>query len=325
MRRDQLPMHVRPTFVLRRYKTVYVAVSKAACTSLKWLVADIQGEDPARFRASSRMVTRDMGIHLRGCWRRTPTLDSLPDDELARIDPADGWFVFTVVRHPAARLFSAWQSKLLLREPKYAERYGDAPWFPRLPRSTDEVVEDFGRFAAAIAADPKRGVMRDRHFMPQWVEAAPDRMPYSRIYDTREIPELLEHLGTHLRANGYAGELRLPRSNESPLAPIAALYTPAVCEVLESLYGDDYRHLGYDGVAPPRLDPAGAYPDAAFDEIARLVERHERIGDLAALKDPEPPAAPPSSASARSRLPPPRVVAGRARRAAAARLRRLRG
>ena len=35
----------------------------------------------------------------------------------AAISPENGWFVFTVVRHPAARLFSAWQSKLLLREP----------------------------------------------------------------------------------------------------------------------------------------------------------------------------------------------------------------
>jgi hypothetical protein len=319
-------MHVRPTFVLPRYKTVYVAVSKAACTSLKWLVADIQGEDPDRFRASSRMVTRDMGIHMRGRWRRTPTLHSLPERELARIDAANGWFVFTVVRHPAARLFSAWQSKLLLREPKYAERYGAAPWFPRVPHSTEDVVEDFGRFAAAISADPKRGVMRDRHFMPQWVEAAPDRMPYSEVYDTAEIPALLERLAAHLRANGYEGELRLRRTNESPLAPIGALFTPEVRGALERLYGDDYRQLGYDSVEPPRLDPAGSYPDGTFDEIARLVERHERIGDLAALKDPEPAAAaaPPDSRVRRLRQLPPGLVVARARRSAAIRLRRLR-
>ena len=319
-------MHVRPTFVLRRYKTVYVAVSKAACTSLKWLVADIQGEDPAASapRAGWSPATWASISAGAGAGPRRSTRCRTTSSRAST--PADGWFVFTVVRHPAARLFSAWQSKLLLREPKYAERYGDAPWFPRLPRSTDEVVEDFGRFAAAIAADPQarrdarpalhaavgRGGAGSHALQPHLRHRARSRSCSS----TSE---------THLRANGYAGELRLPRSNESPLAPIGALYTPAVREVLESLYGDDYRHLGYDSVAPPRLDPAGAYPDAAFDEIARLVERHERIGDLAALKDPEPPASPPSPASARSRLPPPRVVAGRARRAAAARLRRLRG
>ena len=95
---------------------------------------------------------------------------------------------------------------------------------------------------------------------------------------------------------------------------------------LERLYGDDYRHLGYESVEPPRLDPAGTYPDGAFDEIARLVERHERIGDLAALKDPEPAAvtAPPDSRVRRLRQLPPGLVVARARRSAAIRLRRLR-
>ena len=305
---------------------MYVSVNKAACTSLKWLVADLQNEKPERFAKSvSRELTRTMTVHRRNLWKKTPMAKQLSDEKLATINPED-WFIFAVVRHPTARLFSAWQSKLLLREPKYAERYGAAPWFPRVPHSTEDVVEDFGRFAAAISADPKRGVMRDRHFMPQWVEAAPDRMPYSEVYDTAEIPALLERLAAHLRANGYEGELRLRRTNESPLAPIAALFTPEVRGALERLYGDDYRHLGYESVEPPRLDPAGSYPDGTFDEIARLVERHERIGDLAALKDPEPAAAaaPPDSRVRRLSQLPPGLVVARARRSAVIRLRRLR-
>jgi hypothetical protein len=46
MRRDQLPPHKTATFVMPAYKAVYVSVPKAACTSLKWLVAGVQGEDP---------------------------------------------------------------------------------------------------------------------------------------------------------------------------------------------------------------------------------------------------------------------------------------
>jgi hypothetical protein len=52
MRRDQLPPHKTATYVLARYKTVYVSVPKAACTSLKWLVAGLQGESPERFYRS---------------------------------------------------------------------------------------------------------------------------------------------------------------------------------------------------------------------------------------------------------------------------------
>jgi len=166
MRRDQLPPHRRPTYVLPQYRTAYVAVSKAACTSLKWLVADLMGEDPAAFRrASGRSVTRDMAIHQRRLWQRTPTLHGLSDEQLAEVDPDRGWFVFTVVRHPAARLFSAWQSKILLREPRWVEKVGDARWWPRIPQRTEDVVEDFRRFARAIERWPTGRVMRDRHFM----------------------------------------------------------------------------------------------------------------------------------------------------------------
>ena len=41
-----------------RWKAVYISVNKAACTSLKWLVADLQGEDSARFHAS---MSREVG------------------------------------------------------------------------------------------------------------------------------------------------------------------------------------------------------------------------------------------------------------------------
>src|SRR5215208_6006968 len=164
MRRDQLPEHIRPTFVMPRYKAVYIAVSKAACTSLKWLVADVQGEQPEQFRTVSRMITRDMNIHLRRQWRRTPTLHGLGDRRLAEIHPDNGWFVFTVVRHPAARAFSAWQSKILLREPRWVGKHAGDTWFPPVPRTTEDVVDGFRRFAVAMAADPGQRVMRDRHF-----------------------------------------------------------------------------------------------------------------------------------------------------------------
>src|SRR5918997_2795644 len=103
MQRDQLPPHKTATYVLRRYKTVYVSVNKAACTSLKWLIADLQGESRERFhRSLSREVSRTMTIHRRSLWQNTPMAKWMSDDELAAL--GDDWFVFCVVRHPTARL-----------------------------------------------------------------------------------------------------------------------------------------------------------------------------------------------------------------------------
>jgi hypothetical protein len=282
MRRDELPPHKTATYVMPHYKAVYVSVPKAACTSLKWLVADLQGESAEHFaRSLSREVSRAMCIHRRSMWQRTPMLHELSDEELAEISPENGWFVFTVVRHPSARLFSGWQSKFLLREPRWEHDMGDASWFPRVPTTTQDVVEDFARFVLAIEADRDGVVLRDRHFRPQVGLIAADRVPYSRVYGTRDIGQLLADFDTHLRGQGWEGTLQLRRSNETPLAPVAPLFTPEVTDAIQGLYGADFEAFGYADVLPDGLDRDGQYPDRAFAEIERLIERSERIGDLA--------------------------------------------
>jgi hypothetical protein len=282
MRRDELPPHKTATYTLERYKTVYVSVPKAACTSLKWLVAELQGEDPERFHGSlSREVDRAMTIHRRRLWQHTPMLSELSDADLAAISPADGWFVFAVVRHPSARLWAAWQSKFLLREPRWIEEFADAAWLPRIPRSTEDVIEDFGRFVESIASDPRQRVMRDRHFMTQTELIAPAKTPYTKVYETGEIPRLLDDLGAQLRAHGWQGTLALRQSNETPLPPLASLYTPAVTDGIRRVYGADFDAFGYSDVVPAKTDPGDGYPRALLVAVGRLAERGERLGDLA--------------------------------------------
>jgi len=284
MRRDQLPPHKTACYVMPRWRAVYVSVNKAACTSLKWLVADVQGESRERFhRSLSREVSRTMTIHRRSLWQNTPMAKWMTDEELAAISPDDGWFVFGVVRHPTARLFSAWQSKLLLREPWWwVDEFGSEPWFPRVPAGGDEVVEDFVRFVEAIAQNPEQRVFRNRHFAPQHGLLAVNRMPYTKIYRTTEIPQLLEDFERHLRAEGWKGEpLTLERANETPLKPIPSLFPPAVQDAAAELYRADFETFGYENPLPQGLDSSDSYDPAQIAEVGRLVERSERIHDLA--------------------------------------------
>jgi hypothetical protein len=264
-----------------RWRAMYVSVNKAACTSLKWLVADVQGEDRERFYGSlSSELSRTMTIHRRDLWEHTPMAREMAAEELAAISPDDGWFVFGVVRHPTARLFSAWQSKLLLREPWWVAQFGDADWFPRIPRTGEDIVEDFTRFARSIAREPEQ-VIRNRHFAPQRRLLAAGRMRYSRIYRTSELAQLLEDFEHHLRARGWAGErLALLRTNETPLPAIPAVFGPEVLDASRTLYKVDFEAFGYEDGLPGALDPSDGYSDPAVAEIARLIERSERIGDL---------------------------------------------
>lgn len=284
MRRDQLPPHKTACYVMPRWRAVYVSVNKAACTALKWLVADVQEESRERFhRSLSREVSRTMTIHRRSLWQNTPMAKWMTDEELAAISPEDGWFIFGVVRHPTARLFSAWQSKLLLREPWWwVDEFGEESWFPRVPANGDEVVEDFTRFVRAIEQNPEQRVFRNRHFAPQHGLLAVDRMPYTRVYRTTEIPQLLQDFERHLRAEGWEGEpLTLARANETPLKPIRPLFTPEVLEASAELYRKDFEIFGYDDPLPGGIDPVDTYDPASIAEVGRLVERSERIHDLA--------------------------------------------
>lgn len=279
---------------------MYVAVNKAACTTLKWLVADLQGESRERFYGSiSSEVSRAMTIHRRNLWEKTPMAADLSDDELAAISPDDGWFVFAVVRHPGARLFSAWQSKLLLREPWWANEFGAADWFPRVPESSDEIVEDFVRFVRAVVREPGL-VIPNRHFAPQHRMLAWKRMHYTRVYRTTELGRFVEDFANHLAECGWdGGRLTLERSNAAPLPAIPALFTPEVVEASRSLYRLDYKVYGYDDAMPDEVRTLDGYSDAAVAEVRRLIERAERIGDLSrqarALRSLPRPAPAPSA------------------------------
>jgi hypothetical protein len=284
MRRDQLPPHKTACYVMPRWRAIYVSVNKAACTALKWLVADVQGESRERFhRSLSREVSRTMTIHRRSLWQNTPMAKWMTDEELEPMSPENGWFIFGVVRHPTARLFSAWQSKLLLREPWWwVDEFGEEPWFPRVPERGEDVVEDFIDFVRVIRQNPEQRVFRNRHFAPQNGLLAVDRMPYTRIYRTTEIPQLLQDFERHLRGEGWEGApLALARANETPLKPIRSLFTPEVLEASTELYREDFETFSYDDPLPGGLSSSDAYDPTAIAEVGRLVERAERINDLA--------------------------------------------
>jgi hypothetical protein len=280
VKRSDVPPHKTATFVLPDWKTVYVSVPKAACTSLKWLVADLQHESPERFyKAVSRETSRNMTIHHRDRWRHTPMLPQLSDAELEEITPENGWFVFAVVRHPTARLWSGWQSKFLLQEPRFRDLHPEAPW-PRIPRSTSDVVEDFSAFVHYLGADPDAPVMKDRHFRPQSQLLGGGRTPYTRVYQTGEMKVLLDDLATHLRPLGLESLPPLRRSNETPLRPLRSMFSADVDSVARQHYAADFAAYGYADSIPAGLHEGEEYSPELLIEVGRLVERAERIGDL---------------------------------------------
>jgi hypothetical protein len=121
------------TVVLPAHKVLFVPVPKAGCTSVLWRLAALAGLDAETFaRSAMPEVSTALTVHDMSLWPPAHRLAAYDEDERARLLAEDGWLRFSLVRDPAPRLWSAWQSKLLLREPRFVETFGDADWFPRV-------------------------------------------------------------------------------------------------------------------------------------------------------------------------------------------------
>ena len=271
------------SFVLWDQKMVYMSVTKVACTSLRWMVADLSGENLERFySAIGPQQTRLMTIHVpREEWECTPQLLSLTAEQLEEISVDNGWFIFAVVRDPWSRLWSAWQSKFLVRHAFYYDNYGDEAWFPSIPSSQEQVVADFRAFLDAKPWTTDQWLSEDVHFLPQTFSVRPQGVNYSRIYDLAQIDELFRDVTKHLEQVGRpVEELYVPRANETPLPLIPAVLADGVADQVLEIYASDFEAFGDRW----NLDDVFRHGDSWTPDALRHAAYHtvanERIGDL---------------------------------------------
>jgi hypothetical protein len=270
------------SYVLLDQQILYVSLAKNACTSLKWLMAELAGEDPASFRPGlGSSTTLEDGIHNRSRWRKVPRLVGVDPETRRAMRPDNGWFIFAVVRDPRVRLFSAWENKFLLRNPKYAV-YRDEPWFPRIPRTTEDVVADFAAFVAMLEADPAHELHRDSHFSSQTRLLTEQWVPYTRIYEISELTQLVADLEAHLESTGSPRSIRLRRSNDTPLAANAAVFANGVREQVEHIYAADFERFP-DLWDFARVESRPAWSADAFRHAQAIIDHDERISELRAL------------------------------------------
>lgn len=271
----------RRLYVLPDWKLVYVSTPKNACTSLKWLVADLGGEDLARLRQGDLgfSPTREGQVHDRSLWRVVPDAAGLPREVLSSISPDDGWFVFGVIRDPRLRLFSAWQDKYLLRSPGYW-RHWDRDGAPGVPRTPAEIIDRFRDFVLEVAATPGHDALDDGHFVTQVHALNEHVVPFSRIYDMTELGELMTDLNAHLRAQGRHGDLVLGRSNKSPFEPNAAVFAGGVREAVEQIYADDFARFGGRWDFGRIEARTGEWTPDAFAHAHSIIATNERIADV---------------------------------------------
>jgi sulfotransferase famil protein len=244
---------------LRRF--VYAYVPKAACTSLKLWMATVEGLVPP---GSTPQGTG--GVH--SLLRPQAALDSLPRQEADAIlrDPA--WFKFTFVRHPLARLVSAYLDKVvpakataarLIR--RYQMHDPSAAWWQRLLarlRIDARRSLTFRQLVKQIARE--RPEELDEHFRPQSLLLS--GLPLNFVGRVERIDEDLavvqRRLDTnvplsHKKRQSYtveAGDFVADWPAEAfrgdaPHPHWRRFYPPAVRAGAVDIYGEDFARFGY--------------------------------------------------------------------------------
>jgi Sulfotransferase family len=262
------------TIVLPDLRILFLPVPKAGCTTLLWLLAELAGLSVDSFeRSMLPEVSPGLTVHDMSLWPDENRLANYSGPGRDRIMDEPGWLRFTLVRDPAVRLWSAWCSKLLLREPRFAEMFGGADWFPRIPERATDLLVDFRSFVAALPS----GDADDVHWAVQ--SELISQLPLEHVGKVERLDETLTLLRAHVSEERWPVG---PRRENRSAVPMPAAYDGLTGEVLRERYAADFVQLGYDPAAP------GGLPLEMWEtEVAPLlqllrdaIDRNTRIGQL---------------------------------------------
>jgi hypothetical protein len=263
------------TVVLPDVRVLFLPVPKAGCTTVLWLLADLAGIPKELFAQSpSPEVSPALTVHDMRFWEKHRLADYV-GDERERVLSEEGWFRFATVRHPATRLWSAWQSKLLLREPRFVDAFGDESWFPRIPENPADLIEDFRRFVSALAG----GTVEDVHWAVQ--QDLVGQLPLTHIGRVEHLHDTLVLLREHVSDEHWPSASPLRNSAPLPMPPEA--YDGAAAEVLHERYRPDFEEFGYDRAPTADGGDAGDWERQVATLMPMLreaIDKNARIGDL---------------------------------------------
>jgi hypothetical protein len=242
--KGELPTRASPlALVAPRSKVVYVATPKAACTTIKKMLADAEGTHRPEMadRLAIMHVSRAQTIHhpaVHGLQR----LVDLPEREQREILASPEWVHIAGLRDPVSRAYSAWENRIFMRAHRRS---------PALIRLAHDVLLDgrvdlvasFARFAVVLGenADP---FMSDHHFLPQSHLVRGDLHRIDKLVHVDRPGEMdaLAELISH-----RSGQLVVAqRLNEGLGLPLRRVCDQHSANRLMATYHADYDAFGFD-------------------------------------------------------------------------------
>jgi len=274
------------SFVSQKHRYCFVETPKAASTSFKRLLIDIEG---AKYRSDllpyMRETRKDMLVHQRKYVDIPTLLDLHPSEARQFFEGRSGWFVFAVSRNPYSRVVSMFNDKVRFGEPGYRElqrRYGDTSSYGGLKHAFQAFVVEY-----VAEKDNRDG---NPHLQLQSALLMPSLIPYTRIYKLNEASGAMHDFLRHLREVGNDGQpdnLTLPELNRNLTFDWRGFYCDSSASVIAQCYSEDFVAFGYDpddwrGAEDLVIEESAA--DARW--LREVVARNEFIDSIFDLLNP---------------------------------------
>lgn len=272
------------SFLSEKHKLFYVATPKVACTSLKWWFAELEGHAQALcdIRDSAETVP-ELVIH-DSFHRVAPNVAGLYQKDLLEPLASDDYFRFALVRNPYKRIFSAWQSKLLLREPIQISPYVDCDFFNYPLGDSRDITAAFEGFLEHIAAYEAPDY-RDVHWTPQVTLLRPDLVCYTKLAKIENPQELIDALSEWL-GKDFSDPFVSRHTNESLIPYLPEFISPRSESLIREMYEADFESFDYD-LRPPIVNHVFSEGEVAvaIKAVEMIRGRHQRFGEIRACLD----------------------------------------
>jgi hypothetical protein len=262
------------SFVSTKKRLLYVETPKAACTALKWILADIDGyEIPlvlTKFETQLEMCIHYREVH------PLPSLNDFDEQQAREILEDPEYRRFCVVRNPFTRLVSVWANKIRQQEPGYRNTTCLAV-LKHAGRDDSAGPPTFREFVKWVldTNDPRTC---DNHWRSQKYLLYPDLINYGFVLKVENLSGDLQQLFDSASSTKELDARQLLAKynyNESLPLSYGALYDRHLAEQVSDFYSDDFAVFGYDKNSWTSLS-ANSDPGVAEIEAAALTAIRQR-------------------------------------------------
>ncbi|MDP4691926.1 MAG: sulfotransferase family 2 domain-containing protein [Ilumatobacteraceae bacterium] len=234
-----LPRLIGYALIAPRIKVMYVPTPKVAYSSLKLLIAQIEGSynEAATREIITPNISQEQTIHNYRVHGLKRMRELSPEKQWEVIQSPD-WLRIAALRDPLKRTYSSWENRVFLRAPGTPQQILDVCSDVLIDGRVD-VAATFAKFARAISADRDAFALVDDHFRPQFNTLYSDQLEYHEMIRIDQHGEM-QRLANVLNQRGGTNVL-LQRLNSGLGITPNQVYTKEIADLIERTFHEDFE------------------------------------------------------------------------------------